>query len=68
MSDKSKNTPETLEKSGLSRRGFLGASALTGAAVAATAFGGAVMSRETWAGDVGVRIQTATRVAAQPVA
>ncbi|WP_417778049.1 TAT-dependent nitrous-oxide reductase [Stutzerimonas xanthomarina] len=49
MSDKSKNTPETLEKNGLSRRGFLGASALTGAAVAATAFGGAVMSRETWA-------------------
>ena len=52
MSDKSKNTPETLEKSGLSRRGFLGASALTGAAVAATAFGGAVMSRETWAAAV----------------
>ncbi len=52
MSDKSKNLPETLEKNGLSRRGFLGASALTGAAVAATAFGGAVMSRETWAAAV----------------
>ena len=49
MSDKSKKPAETLEKTGLSRRGFLGASALTGAAVAATAFGGAVMTRESWA-------------------
>ena len=49
MSDKSKNTPETLEKGGLSRRGFLGASAVTGAAVAATALGSAVMTRESWA-------------------
>ncbi|WP_278421524.1 twin-arginine translocation signal domain-containing protein, partial [Stutzerimonas kunmingensis] len=48
MSDKSKN-PETLEKGGLSRRSFLGASAMTGAAVAATAFGGAVMTRESFA-------------------
>jgi len=53
MSDNdSKNTPQTLEKNGLSRRGFLGASALTGAAVAATALGGAVMSRESWAAAV----------------
>ncbi|WP_193073540.1 TAT-dependent nitrous-oxide reductase [Pseudomonas sp. FME51] len=49
MSDKSNNPPATLDSKGLSRRGFLGASAMTGAAVAATAFGGAVMSRETWA-------------------
>lgn len=52
MSDKSKNNPEVLEKGGMSRRGFLGASAVTGAAVAATAFGGAVMSRESWAAAV----------------
>ena len=45
MSDKdSKNTPQVPEKLGLSRRGFLGASAVTGAAVAATALGGAVMT------------------------
>ena len=49
MSDK-QNEKEV--KGGLSRRGFLGASAVTGAAVAATAFGGAVMSRETWAAAV----------------
>ena len=49
MSDKSNNPPANPESKGLSRRGFLGASAVTGAAVAATAFGGAVMSRETWA-------------------
>ena len=49
MSDKSNNSPANPESKGLSRRGFLGASAVTGAAVAATAFGGAVMSRETWA-------------------
>ncbi|WP_408003068.1 TAT-dependent nitrous-oxide reductase [Pseudomonas pohangensis] len=42
-----------METSGLSRRGFLGASAATGAAlVGATALGGAVMSRETWAAAV----------------
>src|SRR5690606_42143548 len=53
MSDNdSKNTPQTLEKNGLSRRGFLGASDLSGAAVAATALGGAVMSRESWAAAV----------------
>ena len=34
MSDKSKNNPEVLEKGGISRRNFLGASAVTGAAVA----------------------------------
>ena len=46
MSDKS-NIPES---KGLSRRGFLGAGAMTGAAaMAATAFGGAVMTRESWA-------------------
>ncbi len=49
MSDKPNNPPAIPESKGLSRRGFLGASAMTGAAVAATAFGGAVMSRETWA-------------------
>ena len=49
MSDNPKNLPAKPESKGLSRRGFLGASAMTGAAVAATAFGGAVMSRETWA-------------------
>ena len=58
MSDKeSKNTPksaaEQLEKPGLSRRGFLGASAMTGAAlVGATALGSAVMTRESWAAAV----------------
>jgi len=49
MSDKINNPPASPEARGLSRRGFLGASAATGAAVAATAFGGAVMSREAWA-------------------
>ena len=49
MSDKSDNLPAKPETTGLSRRGFLGAGAMTGAAVAATAFGGAVMSRESWA-------------------
>lgn len=49
MSDKINNPPANPEARGLSRRGFLGASAATGAAVAATAFGGAVMSREAWA-------------------
>jgi len=53
MSEKdSKNTPQVPEKLGLSRRGFLGASAVTGAAVAATALGGAVMTRESWAAAV----------------
>ncbi|MDA7086390.1 TAT-dependent nitrous-oxide reductase [Pseudomonas sp. SA3-5] len=42
-----------LEKTGLSRRGFLGASAMTGAAlVGATALGSAVMTRESWAAAV----------------
>lgn len=49
MSDKINTPPAKPESKGLSRRGFLGASAATGAAVAATAFGGAVMSREAWA-------------------
>ncbi len=49
MSDKINTPPAKPESKGLSRRGFLGASAATGAAVAATPFGGAVMSRETWA-------------------
>ena len=58
MSDKEsknsnpKNAAEQQEKLGLSRRGFLGASAITGAAVAATALGGAVMTRESWAAAV----------------
>jgi len=51
MSDKELKN-EAGEKLNMSRRGFLGASAVTGAAVAATAFGGAVMSRETWAAAV----------------
>src|SRR5690554_4888300 len=49
MSDKSNNPPALPESRGMSRRGFLGAGAVTGAAVAATAFGGAVMTRESWA-------------------
>lgn len=60
MSDKSKNNPEVLEKGGISRRNFLGASAVTGAAVAATAFGGAVMTRESWAAAVRMRSRTST--------
>lgn len=49
MSDKEKKN-EVLESKGLSRRGFLGASAMTGAAVVgATAFGSSIMSREAFA-------------------
>ncbi|NLD13526.1 MAG: nitrous-oxide reductase [Gammaproteobacteria bacterium] len=52
MTDK-KTTAET-EKSGLSRRGFLGATAVTGATLAAGAatMGTSVMSRESWAAAV----------------
>lgn len=51
MSEK-KTTTEN-EKTGLSRRGFLGATAVTGATIAgATAIGSSVMSRETWAAAV----------------
>ncbi len=51
MTDK-KTTTEN-EKTGLSRRGFLGATAVTGATLAgATAIGSSVMSRETWAAAV----------------
>ncbi|MGD9661456.1 MAG: TAT-dependent nitrous-oxide reductase [Porticoccaceae bacterium] len=47
------NNPEILESHGLSRRGFLGATAVTGATLmGATALGSAVMSRETWAAAV----------------
>ena len=47
-----KKTTEN-EKAGLSRRGFLGATAVTGATIAgATAIGSSVMSRETWAAAV----------------
>ncbi len=42
---------DTPEESGLSRRKFLGATALAGA-VGATGLGGAVMSRESWAAAV----------------
>ncbi|WP_413037962.1 TAT-dependent nitrous-oxide reductase [Pseudomonas frederiksbergensis] len=46
----SKKTTEASEPTGLSRRGFLGTSAVTGAVLAgATAIGGAVFTRETWA-------------------
>ncbi|MGH8422529.1 MAG: TAT-dependent nitrous-oxide reductase, partial [Pseudomonas fluorescens] len=46
----SKKVAEVPESSGLSRRGFLGTSAVTGAVLAgATALGGAVFTRETWA-------------------
>ena len=49
MSDKEKKS-EVLEGKGLSRRGFLGASAMTGAAVVgATAFGSSIMSRDAFA-------------------
>ncbi|MFO7705668.1 MAG: TAT-dependent nitrous-oxide reductase [Halopseudomonas sp.] len=50
MSDKEKKSTEILEAKGLSRRGFLGASAMTGAAVVgATALGSSIMSREAFA-------------------
>ncbi|WP_150304919.1 TAT-dependent nitrous-oxide reductase [Pseudomonas saliphila] len=50
MSDKEKKSTEVLESKGLSRRGFLGASAMTGAAVVgATALGSSIMSREAFA-------------------
>lgn len=46
----SKKPSEVPEPTGLSRRGFLGTSAVTGAVLAgATAIGGAVFTRETWA-------------------
>ena len=50
MSDKKTTT----EKAGLSRRGFLGATAVTGATLAAGAatMGGTVMTRESWAAAV----------------
>ncbi len=54
MTDKQTTpTPET-ESTGLSRRGFLGATAVTGATLAAgaAAVGSSVMSRETWAAAV----------------
>ncbi|NLY13869.1 MAG: nitrous-oxide reductase [Gammaproteobacteria bacterium] len=48
-----KKTTTEIEKAGLSRRGFLGATAVTGATIAgATAIGSSVMSRETWAAAV----------------
>ena len=48
-----KKTTTEIEKAGLSRRGFLGATAVTGATLAgAAAIGSSVMSRETWAAAV----------------
>ena len=48
-----KKTTTEIEKTGLSRRGFLGATAVTGATLAgATAIGSSVMSRDTWAAAV----------------
>ena len=53
MSDKKTTAELEKEKVGLSRRGFLGATAVTGATLAgATAIGSSVMSRETWAAAV----------------
>ncbi|CAH0290226.1 TAT-dependent nitrous-oxide reductase [Pseudomonas brassicacearum] len=51
MSDKKpKNDHETVNDTGLNRRGFLGASALTGVALAgSTALGSVVFTRESWA-------------------
>ncbi|VVO33715.1 TAT-dependent nitrous-oxide reductase [Pseudomonas fluorescens] len=46
----SKKPAQAAQPTGLSRRGFLGTSAVTGAVLAgATAIGGAVFTRETWA-------------------
>src|SRR5690606_23164653 len=56
MSDKESDNKQT-PSGGLSRRRFLGASAVTGAAVAATALGGAVMTRESWAAAVKESLQ-----------
>lgn len=55
MTDSKKEVVTENEETGMSRRGFLGASALTGAGAAlvgATGLGTAVMSRETWAAAV----------------
>ena len=54
MSDKeSTKTGQEEEQAGLSRRGFLGGSAMTGAVLAgATALGGTVFTRESWAAAV----------------
>lgn len=54
MKDKQpKSNTEVLEQGGLSRRNFLGASAVTGAAlVGATALGSSLMTRESWAAAV----------------
>lgn len=49
MNDKNSDKDD---KAGLSRRGFLGASAVTGAVAAATALSGGVMTRESWAAAV----------------
>lgn len=54
MTEKKTPTKTAEEKAGLSRRGFLGATAVTGATLAAgaTAIGSSVMSREAWAAAV----------------
>ncbi|WP_120996105.1 TAT-dependent nitrous-oxide reductase [Stutzerimonas urumqiensis] len=54
MKDKQpKSNTEVLEQGGLSRRNFLGASAVTGVAlVGATALGSSLMTRESWAAAV----------------
>ena len=54
MTEKKTPSKTAEEKAGLSRRGFLGATAVTGATLAAgaTAIGSSVMSRETWAAAV----------------
>lgn len=53
MSKKESSSPEVIESKGLTRRGFLGATAMSGAAlVGASTLGGTVMTRESWAAAV----------------
>ena len=50
--EESKSSPQPSNRPGLSRRGFLGATAGSAAVVGVTALGGGVMSREAWAAAV----------------
>ncbi|MFV0476803.1 MAG: TAT-dependent nitrous-oxide reductase [Parahaliea sp.] len=49
MTDTDKKIESSQDAGGVSRRGFLGASAVAGAALGAAGLGSAVMSRESWA-------------------